>query len=408
MKTHFRRSLVFLGVFFLNTLFATSAIGKNCYDKTACPDIKQGENFIEKCWCDETTGSSNIDGLDFTDNLLPEKNVWTKLEVSYKGHNLKGNISIKTGGKSTKPIKEISIVDEDRADYTPPDVTSFTSQNVYVEGSGGGVWHLPPTEIKVLARAYYEPVEHSSGKVILFAHGMNDNLHSFDTYTREAENRGYRVFRTDVPGCGTIEERATELARYINENAGNIGDKSLIVVAHSMGGLDVRYIVGESRNTGNKNQAIFKLAAEKIKTLYTIATPHGGVSVAVLDVIGYCQPAVSNLTNGFMGEFNKKYPYSEFTYPGSGQKIGFMALHFQCQFTTPLTPNCVPGANDCLAGTNGQTWKGAPCEEGASRIGCHAANYPLCPAGDVVAAELFQANVINDILDGRLKQSRCQ
>jgi len=48
------------------------------------------------------------------------------------------------------------------------------------------------------------------------------------------------VIITSVPASGSIEERAAELGRQIREKAHG---KSVNIIAHSMGGLDARYMI---------------------------------------------------------------------------------------------------------------------------------------------------------------------
>ncbi|KPI37373.1 Lipase 2 [Cyphellophora attinorum] len=84
---------------------------------------------------------------------------------------------------------------------------------------------------------------------------------------REAlEGAGVQVVTTTVPTTGSISERAGALDEQIRERAH--GD-AVNIVAHSMGGLDARYLI--SRLQPSKF---------KVKSLTTIATPHRGSSAA--------------------------------------------------------------------------------------------------------------------------------
>ncbi|KAI0473128.1 alpha/beta-hydrolase [Xylariaceae sp. FL0804] len=77
---------------------------------------------------------------------------------------------------------------------------------------------------------------------------------------------GVRVITTAVPPSGTIEQRAQKLAESIAEAAQG---KRVNIVAHSMGGLDARYMISHLRP-----------ANVDVRSLVTIASPHRGSSFA--------------------------------------------------------------------------------------------------------------------------------
>ncbi len=175
-----------------------------------------------------------------------------------------------------------------------------------------------------------------SKPAILFAHGYNDSQKAFSYFAHYAQKKGWRVFRTSVPEDGSISKRAHRLNAYIKKAAEicKIGQGQLTVAAHSMGGLDVRYIVGE-----HLGSAIY------FKKVYTIATPHGG------DTLGYLasggSDAARDLTPSHMKEFNKKYTISDF----QDQGIDFLALRFKCG---------KHGNSDGVVGFNNQKLRDAP------------------------------------------------
>ncbi|RAH49462.1 triglyceride lipase [Aspergillus brunneoviolaceus CBS 621.78] len=86
--------------------------------------------------------------------------------------------------------------------------------------------------------------------------------------------KGVQVITATVPPSASIEMRAEELAKDIVAGARG---KEVNIIAHSMGGLDSRYMITHLRPTDFK-----------IKSLTTIATPHRGSAVAdyVLKQIG--------------------------------------------------------------------------------------------------------------------------
>ncbi|GAA91142.1 triacylglycerol lipase [Aspergillus luchuensis IFO 4308] len=86
--------------------------------------------------------------------------------------------------------------------------------------------------------------------------------------------QGVRVITATVPPSASIEMRAEELARDI---AAGAPGEHVNIIAHSMGGLDSRYMITHLKPTDFK-----------VKSLTTIATPHRGSAVAdfVLKQIG--------------------------------------------------------------------------------------------------------------------------
>ncbi|KAJ5355720.1 hypothetical protein N7517_010329 [Penicillium concentricum] len=86
--------------------------------------------------------------------------------------------------------------------------------------------------------------------------------------------RGIEVITATVPPSGSIEERAEQLARNIEAGARG---KDVNIIAHSMGGLDSRYMI-----------SCIRPEKFKVLSLTTIASPHRGSSVAdyVIDQIG--------------------------------------------------------------------------------------------------------------------------
>ncbi|SMN17766.1 similar to Saccharomyces cerevisiae YDR058C TGL2 Triacylglycerol lipase that is localized to the mitochondria [Maudiozyma saulgeensis] len=94
---------------------------------------------------------------------------------------------------------------------------------------------------------------------------------------RILESKGCTVFITKVPPFGSIEERATSLNKIlntvVNQQLQTKNDKitKLNFIAHSMGGLDCRYLI--SRIPENEKNY-------EVASLTTLSTPHGGSEVA--------------------------------------------------------------------------------------------------------------------------------
>ncbi|KEQ67239.1 alpha/beta-hydrolase [Aureobasidium melanogenum CBS 110374] len=127
--------------------------------------------------------------------------------------------------------------------------------------------------------------------------------------------KGIEVITATVPPSGSIEARAQKLSEDIHAKAKG---KSVNIIAHSMGGLDSRYMISQ-----------LKPPNVKVLSLTTIATPHRGSSFAdvmfswigptnipklykMLEFFGFETGAFSQLTQKYMQEnFNPKTPDRE-------------------------------------------------------------------------------------------------
>ncbi len=127
------------------------------------------------------------------------------------------------------------------------------------------------------------------------------------------EANGCEVLVCRVPTSASIQERAAALKMQIEER---FPGREINLIAHSMGGLDSRYLVSQLRPSFS------------VKSLTTITTPHRGSSFAdfmLNDVIGRQRlpsllsmlktvglpgggRAFENLTVEYMEEFNKRTP----------------------------------------------------------------------------------------------------
>jgi triacylglycerol lipase len=123
---------------------------------------------------------------------------------------------------------------------------------------------------------------------------------------------GVHVITTTVPPSGSIEQRAEKLARGIADAAGG---REVNIVAHSMGGLDARYMISHLRP-----------ANVTVRSLVTVASPHHGSSFAdflfreigddrlpeiykLLERIGMGTGAFEQLTSTYMkNNFNPRTP----------------------------------------------------------------------------------------------------
>jgi len=86
----------------------------------------------------------------------------------------------------------------------------------------------------------------------------------FRGVSERLEKTGLRALFPAVPRRGSVEERAEALARYVS----GIDCDTVHIVAHSMGGLDARFLI--HRLDPNR----------RVRSLITVGTPHHGSPLA--------------------------------------------------------------------------------------------------------------------------------
>lgn len=97
----------------------------------------------------------------------------------------------------------------------------------------------------------------------------------------DLRSRGEVVFESVVAPFASSAERAPMLARYLDQEVfPRTGAAKVILIAHSQGGLDARYLIS-TLGYGNR-----------VAALVTVATPHLGTRVA--DAIGGNVPGVAD------------------------------------------------------------------------------------------------------------------
>ena len=204
---------------------------------------------------------------------------------------------------------------------------------------------------------------------IVLAHGLFgfDELRLAGSYfpgvqywrgiTEALKSNGIEAIATSVPPSGSIEKRAEKLSQEIYERAGG---KSVNIIAHSMGGLDSRYMISRI-NPPNV----------KVLSLTTIATPHRGSAFAdyffkhtdlgmlkrVLSTVGLETEAMTQLTREYMAEtFNPDTPDVQgvryFSYGATCPLPSYFSV-----FRTPhKVVDAVEGENDCLVSVESAKW----------------------------------------------------
>ncbi len=104
---------------------------------------------------------------------------------------------------------------------------------------------------------------------IILAHGLGGSVDSFDpSIVAALQADGYYVLRDSVPPVDSVAVRAaslaTQLATFVSANQLD----RVHIIAHSMGGLDSRYLLSTLRR------------GDKVKSLTTLGTPHRGSPLA--------------------------------------------------------------------------------------------------------------------------------
>lgn len=127
---------------------------------------------------------------------------------------------------------------------------------------------------------------------IILAHGFNassSNQWSFFKVADTLRQAGNTVYVADVPPYSSVEERAVYLSGFVDDALIDGADK-VNIVAHSMGGLDARFLIS-SLGYG-----------DVVASLTTISTPHQGSAVAdvaldLLPSLGFAEDAINDLAS---------------------------------------------------------------------------------------------------------------
>ena len=103
----------------------------------------------------------------------------------------------------------------------------------------------------------------------------------FRGVAKALSNVGIDAVVPEVPGAGRVAERAESLARQLFSSDAS----SFALVAHSMGGLDARYLITHLDSD------------RRVKSLVTVATPHLGtpVATAILNSHGWVRSLIRRI-----------------------------------------------------------------------------------------------------------------
>ena len=186
-------------------------------------------------------------------------------------------------------------------------------------------------------------------------------LSYFRGIDRAIGERGHPVIVPHVHPTGSIELRARQLKEQILRGlkAQGLDRQRIILVAHSMGGLDSRYMISK---LGMDDQ---------VAALLTITTPHRGSTYAdwclqnlgkklgglrLMSMLGLDVQAVSDLTTESCRRFNRKVKnaagvqYFSVSAARPWHRVPPFAVHAH------KIISAAEGENDCLVSVKSSTW----------------------------------------------------
>jgi len=97
---------------------------------------------------------------------------------------------------------------------------------------------------------------------------VGESMHYFRRVRSALGEAGFSAHHTLVDWAGPVEKRAQQLANEVDSILAITGRRKVHIIAHSMGGLDARWIIARLGY------------APKVHSLTTIGTPHLGSQVA--------------------------------------------------------------------------------------------------------------------------------
>ncbi len=95
-----------------------------------------------------------------------------------------------------------------------------------------------------------------------------DNLHYFKGIRTMLAKNGFSVYHSNVSWAADVNTRAEDLRKTLRTIIAKENCEKVNIIAHSMGGLDVRHMLFNDRHKGRIHR--------RIASLTTISTPHAG------------------------------------------------------------------------------------------------------------------------------------
>ncbi len=215
---------------------------------------------------------------------------------------------------------------------------------------------------------------------IILVHGMGvrdlKHISSWGRVPKKLALEGYSVYRGEQDANGTAQDNAAALKSRITGILESTGAEKVNVIAHSKGGLDVRYMISHLD------------MGSKVASLTTVSTPHHGsktmdvllkipapllrfgswVTDLIMKLCGDKQPQTYKVLNSFSTTsaeaFNRETPDDDRVLY---QSYGFYMKHWYSDLFMLLpyiVVYCIEGRNDGLLTPESMEWgnyKGAYC-----------------------------------------------